>query len=153
MSSDRSHLKPLAFNLDKLHLLKEIDFFALFEDSDLTKLVDEGSWLRIPAGTLIIHEGDLEQVFYILVRGRMRVFKNKKTLAFLSCGEIFGEMGALLFESRSANVLALEDCYVFKYSEMNLLRLPKNILYPVMKYIFGVTAKRLQKINRKYALL
>ncbi|MFO7818591.1 MAG: cyclic nucleotide-binding domain-containing protein [Thermodesulfobacteriota bacterium] len=143
----------LKINEPCMQSLREIRFFSFFDQSELLELVRSGTWIRIPSGTLIIREGRTEETLYVLVHGNVRVFKNKKTLDILESGSIFGEMGALLYEPRSANVITLEECYLFQYKEQDFLRLPKNILYPVMKYIFSVTAKRLQKTNRKYALL
>ncbi len=145
--------EKLEINESCLQKLQEIRFFSFFQEDSLTELVRNGTWLRLPVGTLIIREGQIEETLYILVQGNVRVFKNKKTLDILQSGSIFGEMGALLYEPRSASVITLEECYLFQYKEQDFLQLPKNILYPVMKYIFSVTAQRLQKTNRKYALL
>jgi hypothetical protein len=81
------------------------------------------------------------------------VFKNKKTLAILKGGDVFGEMGALLHDSRSANVVAMEESYLFEYKECDLMRLPKTILYPFIKYLFSINAVRLKELNKKYVLL
>jgi CRP-like cAMP-binding protein len=143
----------MRFDQSHLPLLYGLPFFSLFSDEELLRIVQEGKWLRIAAGQMIISEGEHEEEFYLLVRGKLRVFKNRKTLAILKGGDVFGEMGALLHESRSANVIALEECYLFEYNEHDLMRLPKTILYPFMKYLFSITATRLKELNKKYALL
>ncbi|MGX9365972.1 cyclic nucleotide-binding domain-containing protein [Desulfoplanes sp. PS50] len=143
----------MIFDESYLPLLHDLPFFSLFSDEELLKIVQEGKWLRIPVGHMVISEGAYEEEFYLLVRGKLRVFKNKKTLAMLKAGDVFGEMGALLHEFRCANVIALEECYLFEYNEHDLMRLPKTILYPFMKYIFSITAARLKELNKKYVLL
>ncbi|WP_462326081.1 cyclic nucleotide-binding domain-containing protein [Desulfoplanes sp.] len=143
----------MIFDESYLPLLHDLPFFSLFNDEELLKIVQEGKWLRITPGQMVISEGEYEDEFYLLVRGKLRVFKNKKTLAMLNAGDVFGEMGALLHETRSANVIAMEECYLFQYNEHDLMRLPKTILYPFMKYIFTITAVRLKELNKKYTLL
>lgn len=143
----------MIFDESYLPLLHDLPFFSLFSDEELLKIIQEGKWLRVPAGQMVISEGEYEDEFYLLVRGKLRVFKNKKTLSILKAGDVFGEMGALLHEPRSANVMAVEESYLFEYKEHNLKRLPRAIMYPFMKYIFNITAVRLKELNKKYVLL
>jgi CRP-like cAMP-binding protein len=143
----------MRFDQSQLTLLHGLPFFSLFNDQELLQIVQEGKWLRIPVGHTVISEGEFEEEFYLLVRGKLRVFKNRKTLAILKEGDVFGEMGALLHDVRSANVIAMEESYLFEYKERDLMRLPKTILYPFIKYLFSINAIRLKELNKKYALL
>lgn len=70
----------------------------------------------IAAGTLIVKENEVSQKMYVIKKGRARVFKNylgqRITLAVLGEGEIFGEMGFVDAQPRSASVQALTDMEV-----------------------------------------
>jgi len=64
------------------------------------------------AGELIVKEGDKGSEAYMIVAGRCRAFRTvdgvEETLSVMEPGEAFGEMALILFEPRSASVVALE---------------------------------------------
>jgi CRP-like cAMP-binding protein len=49
-------------------------------------------WKTLPAGTVIIREGDEGEGFYLLVKGEVRVTLEAKELATIEPGGCFGEM-------------------------------------------------------------
>tara|TARA_B110000503_G_scaffold54249_1_gene87151 strand:- start:187 stop:483 length:297 start_codon:yes stop_codon:yes gene_type:complete len=69
-------------------------------------------------------QGDLGSSRYIVVDGRVRIFKGNKDLAEHGARAVFGELAALDPEPRAASVQALEDC--------TLLRLDGESLYDLM---------------------
>ena len=68
----------------------------------------------IPAGKLILKEGDDGTSAFLIQSGSVRVFTmqgaEKIDLAILEAGEIFGEMSLIFKGKRSANVEAVDDC-------------------------------------------
>jgi CRP/FNR family transcriptional regulator, cyclic AMP receptor protein len=69
---------------------------------------------KIPAGTVLFHEGDKGEEMYILQTGRVKISKRirgvEKTLATLEKGEFFGEMAILNDKPRSASAETIEEC-------------------------------------------
>jgi ATP-binding cassette subfamily B protein len=63
-------------------------------------------------GDPIIKEGDDSGPMYILERGKARVIRGKKTLAYLRPGDFFGELSLLDNIERTATVEAVGDCRV-----------------------------------------
>ncbi len=132
--------------------LREIPFFAVFrDDAHLEMVVENGTWLECPEGTILVREGELERDFFVLIQGNVRVFKGKKTLALLSRGEILGEMGALLAEPRSANAVALKDCHLYRMDVSVLKSFPQRVIFEMMHYVYRVTATRLVTADRRLA--
>lgn len=68
----------------------------------------------VPAGTLIIRQGDEGNCAYLIQSGSVRVYTEhdgrRVELAKLGSGQIFGEMALIFNEFRSASVVALDDC-------------------------------------------
>ncbi len=68
------------------------------------------------AGEVIFREGDKGDAAYMIVSGRCRAFRTvdgvEETLATMEPGEAFGEMALILFEPRSASVVAIDDVTV-----------------------------------------
>jgi CRP-like cAMP-binding protein len=71
----------------------------------------------VPARTLLVRQGEPGDSFYMIHRGRVRVYKTLKNgseleLSFMAPGESFGEMALLTGEPRSANVKTLEETHL-----------------------------------------
>ncbi|HVH41748.1 MAG TPA: protein kinase [Labilithrix sp.] len=68
------------------------------------------------AGEIIFREGDKGDAAYMIVTGRCRAFRTvgdvEETLATMEPGDAFGEMALILFEPRSASVVAVDDVTV-----------------------------------------
>jgi CRP/FNR family cyclic AMP-dependent transcriptional regulator len=69
---------------------------------------------KIPAGTVLFHEGDRGEEMFIVQSGKVKISKKirgvEKTLATLEKGEFFGEMAILNDKPRSASAETLEVC-------------------------------------------
>lgn len=108
-------------NVDEGEELSIIDIFskipvcAHLTHFELEELSTLGKSLQVSKNTILFSEGDLADKVYLILRGKVEVFKkdekeNEVKLAEFGRGNFFGEMS--LFESgvRSAAVRALEDC-------------------------------------------
>lgn len=67
---------------------------------------------QVPAGEIIIREDDIGETAYIIQSGRVEITKAHEGetthLAYLSAGQVFGEMGMIDEKPRSATVTAIE---------------------------------------------
>jgi CRP/FNR family transcriptional regulator, cyclic AMP receptor protein len=81
-------------------------------DSAISRLARMGRVYRFAPHTIVLIEGDLSNVVYLIVRGRVKTFVSEPdgseiVLSVLGPGECFGEM-ALDGGPRSASVITLE---------------------------------------------
>jgi len=67
----------------------------------------------LPAGTLVIREGEVGDAAYIVQKGKLQVFKAMGTarlaLRKLGPGDVFGETAIFAASARTASVIVLED--------------------------------------------
>jgi CRP-like cAMP-binding protein len=73
---------------------------------------------------VIASEGDREVGWYVLLKGRVGVFKHDKKVAeFSQHGVVFGELSGILNTPRTASLIALEPTKVihFKTSLDNII--------------------------------
>jgi CRP-like cAMP-binding protein len=93
---------------------------------------------------IIASEGDKEVGWYVLLKGRVGVFKHDRNVAeFSERGIVFGELSGILNTPRTATLIALEPTQVihFKTSLDNIIE-----HYPKMtKQIMINLAERLAK--------
>lgn len=73
---------------------------------DFTQLMDDARRQPVTPGDVVIREGDVGDVFYVIVSGQLRVERGGRVLAHLGPGEFFGEMALLDDRRRSATVIA-----------------------------------------------
>ncbi len=99
-------------------------------------------------GDVIIQEGNKDKDFFKLVRGKVAVLRGGKKIAEITePGEYFGEMAAILDESRSASILSSGRCTVKRYPGDKLSELIEK--YPeVSRHLFKTLTVRLQKTDR-----
>ncbi|MBI5947439.1 MAG: patatin-like phospholipase family protein [Chloroflexi bacterium] len=105
---------------------------AVTEDGDLENqaLRDAEAaldWLSVPAGTVLMREGDQPDYLYFVISGRLRVAagygREQRVIADLGRGELVGEIGVLTGEPRTANVTAMRDSEVVRLPQAEVLRM------------------------------
>lgn len=97
-----------------------------------------------PANAVIAEEGSPGVGWYILLSGRVGVFKHGKPIAeFNTRGIVFGEISSILARPRTARLTALEPTWVLQF-EANLDELIAK--YPnVARTVMISLAQRLEK--------
>jgi CRP-like cAMP-binding protein len=95
-------------------------------------------------GDVIAEEGSAGGGWYVLLSGRVAVFKQgTKVTEFSTRGIIFGEISSILSKPRTARLVAVEPCQVVHF-EANLDELVAK--YPgVAKTVLISLAQRLEK--------
>jgi CRP/FNR family transcriptional regulator, cyclic AMP receptor protein len=84
-------------------------------DDDIDWLIKTGSRQEVPAGTVLIHEGQAVDTLYILLDGALVVSISAlegKQIARLSSGDVVGEMSFVDARPPSATVQTLEQSLV-----------------------------------------
>jgi CRP/FNR family cyclic AMP-dependent transcriptional regulator len=107
-------------------------------------------------GDIIIEENSLGQGLYLIIKGKVNVFREesgtKKTLAILEAGEIFGEMSLIQDMLTSASVSAIGETALLKIDKIDLEQLMEsNHLFAAKIYrsFCIVLSERLRKANQK----
>jgi CRP-like cAMP-binding protein len=107
---------------------KKVPLFDDLSQEAFVALVNRLGYQRHAPGELIIREGDPGRSFFIIVEGRVRVYKTgpdlkEITLAHLGEGAFFGEMALLSGAPRTANVAAEEDTGILEVTDTVLREL------------------------------
>ena len=92
-----------------------------FEDNVLSGLVNAVEWKVLERGQYLFRKGDDADGAYILVSGVLGVTLprddgTEQEIARVYHGEIVGELSLVADEKRSANIMALRECELFKLS-------------------------------------
>ena len=150
---------------DNLPLLKNIVLFQDYkEDKEvLHKIETLFVERKARRGDRIIREGEVGDELYIIKEGRVRIEKNTLqnepyTVVELTADQhvFFGEIGLLLNDTRSATVVAEEDCIFLVTNRKKFTAFGEGeplVALMITRQIAQILAKRLQKTNQDVVTL
>lgn len=142
--------------------LKEVSLFDGLKDKSLGQIFKLGKVRNYKAGETIIEEGQPGGSLHIMINGRAEVSKSgkepgeKKYLADLNRGSIFGEMSVFDDAPYSATIKAREDCsvHVIKGEDFKkFLKKNPDVAYDVFCTLISLISSRLRRTNLALSLL
>ena len=105
--------KKILSLFSRISHLKKI---SLFHETSENRLVDIGIMMKkekFKKGEKIFEEGEMGEKLYLIIKGKVKAFKDKKFIRELCEGNCFGEVALLVNEPRSATVIAETDTSLF----------------------------------------
>ena len=104
--------------------LSGIDLFSNLTRSERKNLIKYFYIREYKAGEMVFKEGYPNVIFYIIRKGQLRVFLERKEeeveLNILESKDFFGEMGIFIDDHRTACVSAVEDTELLGISKKDL---------------------------------
>ena len=100
-------------------LLRQVHLFSELSEAELTQIAETAVTLRRARNQIIFDEGDSADFLLVLIRGRAKVVlvgegAEEIILNFVEPFHIVGEIALLDRSTRSARLVALEDCEFIK---------------------------------------
>ncbi len=138
---------------EKFNELRDMPFFEDFGDVALWEVVRIGTWKTLPAGSVIICEGEEGDSCYLLVKGEVRVTLEAKELASIQPGGCFGEMVYFARTSarRTTTITAVEEVTVIEIRAAALRAATDGCQNGFNKAVTRVLIQRLTQTNRLLA--
>jgi CRP/FNR family cyclic AMP-dependent transcriptional regulator len=142
--------------------LREVSLFDGMQDKALTQIFKLGKVHNYKAGEWIIQEGQEGGNLHVLITGQAEVSKSgkepneKKYLADIQRGSIFGEMSVFDDAPYSASIKAKEDCsvHVIKGEDFKkFLKKNPDVAYEVFCTLISLISSRLRRTNLAFSLL
>jgi CRP-like cAMP-binding protein len=106
--------------------LRSIALVAELPDEDLRRLAVFAVEDSVGEGATLVREGDFSTELIGIEEGSADVVRDGEVIASLGQGDVFGEMGLLEKERRSATVVATSPMRIVKLSRWDLRRMPKE---------------------------
>ena len=125
--------EKLETSITRANLLRQMPLFADMDAQQLQLVVSTLHEENVEAGTVIIHQGEQGQTFYVIESGRVQVSistpSGERVVNELGPGEYMGEMALLLQSPRSASVQALVPASLLTLEKTDFDRLVIPQLY------------------------
>lgn len=108
---------------------------------------------RVARNAVVVHAGDRTDSVYLIASGQLRVLVSnaegrEMILSTLGPGELFGEMGMLDENPRSATVIALTPCHLVVITKADFRRCLQDNA-EVTRYLMRNLVQRLREADRK----
>jgi CRP-like cAMP-binding protein len=96
--------------VDNAKALSKVPFFEALGQEYVSAVARHSKQVHAQPGTVIIEQNAPGAEFVLIMSGSVRVEKDGKPISKPAAGDFFGELALLDGESRSASVIADEEC-------------------------------------------
>jgi CRP/FNR family cyclic AMP-dependent transcriptional regulator len=132
----------------KTDFLSQVKMFSALNKKELGLVAKASEVTKVPAGTVIVKEGEIGHEFYLLAKGSAVVRRGNRKVASLSSGAYFGEMALLDRGPRTATVTAEEDCELIVIGQREFMAVLDQVP-PVAHKLLVAMAGRLREADNK----
>ena len=121
--------------------------FSALDESELALVDRLAEKLDVPAGHVLMTEGEIGREFYVLLDGTAEVVRGATTVASLGPGDHVGELALLDPEPRNATVTMTSDGEVLAVTQREFWQLLTDV--PLLsRKVLQVLARRLHAADR-----
>lgn len=104
--------------------LRAVPLFASMADPDLRRIATFAFEDSAPAGARLMREGDYSNEIVAIESGTAEVIEGGRKVADLGPGDVFGEIGVLTRDLRTATVVATSPMRLIRLTTWEVKRLP-----------------------------
>jgi len=112
---------------DVVDFMLHLPFFNNFSKEHIKELIATSKIAKVRKGKTIVTEGEIDDTFYIILSGKVKIKKGDKTISVIGPGECFGEMAYICGQARAATVIAETDSILLIISAPLLDRSSESI--------------------------
>lgn len=136
-------------------ILDLLPIFSTLTDRMVLRLIGGITVASVPSATEILRESDPADAAYFIISGFVKVVRGsddrRYAIAVLGPQDIFGELGAITGEGRSASIVALTECTVARI-EKSLFLECIGTESSVSGYMLRYLARRVTEADRQIEL-
>ncbi len=128
---------------------EKISIFNGLTPEDVALLLKQGKVFDYPQGKTIFYEGQLGSALFVVLSGKVGLYKKTKEIAAIGVGDVFGEMSVLNKSPRTASAVALTPVRVFTMDEHQLSTImDTKIAVRFLMNIIHILSERLERMNK-----
>ena len=123
---------------------RKVKVLSVLSDTELRTIVSQMRGFEFKAGTRIVNQGELANLFFIVHKGMVGVsmkkfFFREKQVAILESGDFFGESALVSNSKRNATVIAKTDtsCFVLLKPSFKFMLQENPLFRQNMKAVYA----------------
>lgn len=101
--------------------------FEKLDHADLVKVVNAGTYVKLPANWSLIWEKTPADKAYLIVSGEVSVRKSGQEVARLGAGDVIGEVAIVEHKLRTASVVSLTPLEVIHFTDDAIQRVREEV--------------------------
>ena len=138
---------------EKFTALRGFKPLELLNDAEIWELVHASHWVRVPAQTMIMREGDKGAALLFLASGEVKVVKQGRLLNVLRTGSYFGEMAYVKAGGieRQATVETITDALIAEFRPGAMKKLSTNCQLQLSLSLLNTVVDRLAFADERIA--
>ncbi len=137
-----------------LAFIKQLPFFSIFSEAEKEYLSTLNNHIMsCKHDEVIIRQGEIDTALFILIKGKIRIFKNERpklVLAYRKPGDIFGEISYLKKTVRTANAVAETDSIFLSIDGLMFEKLSAEIQNKFRARFLDILVERLDDLGKRY---
>jgi len=106
--------------------LRAVPLFASMSETDLRKIATFAQEDSAPAGATLMREGDFSNDMIAIESGTAEVTRDGQHIRELGPGDVFGEIGVIERQQRTASVVARSPMRLIRLTNWDVKRLPRE---------------------------
>ena len=134
---------------EKFKLVKNLSFFDEFSESEIWEIINAAVWQDYAPGDEIIHEGEVDNSFFVIVRGTVRVRKGDTDIDTLHRGDCFGETGFIPGKKRSTGIVVTHQTSTVKVRSSLIERTSKDCQLRFHRIFLNKIIERLSRADAR----
>jgi hypothetical protein len=143
-------LQEIADITAKLH---QVSLFASLSIPELALISERGRLEKYECGDVIIHEGDTDKTFYVIIKGQLRAWTRDERgsphlLNYIDEGDFCGELALLDNAPRAANVDVVDDAELIAFEPDGFERIISHL--QISDYLRTWGQERMDRSNRSF---
>lgn len=129
--------------------LRNVPLFSSCTTKDLEKIAKAGDTITLPAGQVIIDQGQTGREAFIIISGQATVRRNGKKITTVGAGAVLGELSLLDHGPRTATVTCDTDCEVIVIDQRHFSAVLSDVPALSQK-LMAALAARIREFDRQY---
>jgi CRP-like cAMP-binding protein len=139
MASKKAHVEHL----------RNVPLFQSCSQKDLEKIAKAGDEVSMPAGSLIVDQGQTGREAFVILEGSVIVRRNGKKISTIGPGNIVGELSLLDHGPRTATVICETDCTFLLLDQRRFLSVIDDV--PAIGHkLLASLASKIRELDRQY---
>ncbi len=137
-------------NTVKTDRLQQIKLFSGLSKKDLQLISKASDELSVPAGTVVVDQGQTGREALVLMDGTVTVKRNDRKIASREAGTVIGELSLLDHGPRTATVVCETDCTFLVIDQPHFRSIIEGS--PALSLrLMASLASRIRELDSKYS--